>query len=74
MKKFLLFITILLLILIGNGCSTSKNAFEKKKYHSISKKDYKSKKGLMLLENTQLGRNKYYYSKSNQKRKKLRIK
>ena len=55
-------------LLIGNSCSSSRNAFEKKKYQTVKKKDYGEKRGLMLLENTQLGRNKQFYSKSNQKK------
>ena len=37
---------------------------------SASKKNYSELKGLMLLENTQLGRNKAFYSKHNIKTKK----
>lgn len=37
---------------------------------SASKKNYNELKGLMLLDNTRLGRNKAYYSKHNIKAKK----
>lgn len=37
---------------------------------SASKKNYSELKGLMLLENVQLGRNKAFYSKHNVKNKK----
>ena len=74
MKRFLVFIMILLLSMLIGGCSTSKKAFDKKRTHSISGKDYKANRGLMLLENTQLGRNKYFYSKNNQKKIRARKK
>lgn len=56
MKKILIFIGIFLFILIGSSCSSSK-------------KSYSEKRGLMLLDNTQLDRNKAYYSKHNKKTK-----
>ena len=74
MKKFLIFFLMFLFILVGSSCSSSKKAFDKKRTHSISGKDYKANRGLMLLENTQLGRNKYFYSKNNQKKIRTRKK
>lgn len=43
-------LALLVLIIALAGCATRK-------------KDYQSRRGLMLLETTQLGRNKGYYSK-----------
>ena len=74
MKRFLVFFVVFLLLLLGDSCSSSKNTFYKKKYQTVKKKDYGEKRGLMLLENTQIGRNKYFYSKSNQKKIKSRKK
>ena len=50
MKRFWVFFVIVIFLLIGNGCASEKKA-------------YNEKRGLMLLENTQLGRNKEYNSK-----------
>lgn len=41
---------------------------------SSSRKSYSELKGLMLLENVQLGRNKAYYSKHNNKTKRVAYK
>lgn len=51
MRRLLIPVLILLLVVTFlSGCAAKKNA-------------YREKRGLMLLENTQLGRNKGYYSK-----------
>jgi uncharacterized protein YcfL len=53
-----LFISMLILLLFAaadSGCASRK-------------KNYNEKKGLMLLESTQLGRNKGYYSKHKKKK------
>jgi len=55
MKRFLMFIVVITFLLVGNGCASEKKA-------------YNEKKGLMLLENTYIGRNKYYNSKQNKER------
>ena len=49
-KLFISVIVVLLLDVAFAGCAAKK-------------KSYSEKRGLMLLENTQLGRNKGYYSK-----------
>ena len=49
-KLFISVIVLLLLDAAFAGCASKK-------------KNYSEKRGLMLLENTQLGRNKGYYSK-----------
>ena len=46
------------------GCASSSKSFYKKKHPTENTKSYTEKKGLMLLENSQLGRNKYMQSKS----------
>jgi len=53
--KFVLALMVFSLML--SGCSTSK-------------KTYQEMRSLMLLENTQIGRNKVFYSKQNVKRMK----
>ena len=53
-----LIISVLVLLVLGvasDGCASSK-------------KNYREKRGLMLLETTQLGRNKGYYSKHKAKK------
>ena len=53
-----LFMTLLILLLLASafaGCASKK-------------KSYNEKRGLMLLESTQLGRNKGYYSKHKAKK------
>jgi hypothetical protein len=67
MKRFWLLLVVVVFLLVGNGCATSKNPYYKKKHQTVKGRDYREKRGLMLLENTQLGRNKYFYSKQNQK-------
>ena len=62
-----MFLVILIFVLIGNGCVSTKNPYYKKKNQTLKGNDYKSNRGLMLLDNKQLGRNKYFYSKKNQK-------
>ena len=72
MKKYL--IILFLFLMMGSCSTTSKNPFYQKKYHTETKKSYKTKRGLMLLENSQLGRNKALYSKQNQKTKRTTYK
>jgi hypothetical protein len=50
-RRIISILTLMLLSTFFTGCATSK------------KKVYIEKKGLMLLETTQLGRNKGYYTK-----------
>ena len=54
MRKMFTSVLILLLLAVA-GCATGK-------------KNYSEKRGLMLLETTQLGRNKGYYSKHKAKK------
>jgi len=61
-------ILILLCFVLSSCASTKKNDFFKRKYQTETKKSYASKKGLMLLKNTQLGRNKYIHSNSYRKK------
>lgn len=68
MKRFWVFFVIVIFLLVGNGCASTKNPYYKKKSSTLSKRGYGANRGLMLLENTQLGRNKHFYSKSNQKK------
>ena len=58
MKKYIL---ILFMCLFISSCG-------------ISRRSYNESRGLMLLENTQLGRNKAYYSKANKKTRKAAVK
>jgi hypothetical protein len=56
MRKLFISVLILLLLAVASaGCASSK-------------KSYREKRGLMLLETTQLGRNKGYYSKHKAKK------
>ena len=56
MRKLFIAVLILLLFAVASaGCASAK-------------KNYNEKRGLMLLENTQLGRNKGYYSKHKSKK------
>jgi hypothetical protein len=55
--KLLIVLLLVLSALILCGCATSRQY-----------KDYRELKGLMLLENEQHARNKYFYSKNNQKK------
>jgi uncharacterized protein YceK len=55
-KRTAYIILLIILALILSGCATKKKA-----------RDYNEKRGLMLLENTQLGRNKHYNSTKYQK-------
>jgi hypothetical protein len=59
-KKYILFILLILLV----GCAPSSKSFYKKKHPTENTKSYSEKRGLMLLENTQMGRNKYMQSKN----------
>jgi len=54
------------MILIA-GCSSSSKSFYKRKHPTENTRSYSEKRGLMILENTQLGRNKTLYSKHNVK-------
>ena len=54
-KLFISVLTLLLLAVASAGCASGK-------------KNYREKRGLMLLETTQLGRNKGYYSKHKAKK------
>jgi hypothetical protein len=51
-------LTIFLLL----SCSTPEKSFYKKKHPRETHRGYKEKRGLMLLDNTKLGRNKYINS------------
>jgi hypothetical protein len=55
-KKIIVIIFLLILSIIFGGCATKRKA-----------KNYSELRGLMLLENTQLGRNKHYNSAKYQK-------
>lgn len=68
MKRLLCTFVIFVLIIIGNGCVSTKNTYYKKKTQTVKGKHYSEMRGLMLLDNKQLGRNKYFYSKNNQKK------
>jgi hypothetical protein len=57
MKRLIKFVLALMVFSCISGCSASK-------------KTYQEMRGLMLLENTQIGRNKVYYSKQNIKKMK----
>jgi ABC-type phosphate/phosphonate transport system substrate-binding protein len=57
MKKILLTLLLLILLILLCGCATSRQY-----------KNYSELRGLMLLENEQHARNKYFYSKNNQKK------
>ena len=62
-----LIISILLCLVLFSCASSKKNDFYKRKYQSENNKSYTEKRGLMLLNNTQIGRNKYMQSKNYQK-------
>ena len=51
MKRAIIIILLILAALIISGCATKRKA-----------REYSSLRGLMLLDNTQLGRNKHYNS------------
>jgi hypothetical protein len=55
-KKSILILIVLIFTIIFSGCATKKKA-----------RDYGEKRGLMLLENTELGRNKHFNSAKYQK-------
>jgi hypothetical protein len=46
------------------GCAPTSKSFYKKKHPTENRKSYTEKRGLMLLKNSQLGRNKYMQSKN----------
>lgn len=50
-----------------SGCASSTKSFYKKKHPTETKKSYRAKKGLMILDNTKLERNKYMQSKNYKK-------
>jgi hypothetical protein len=56
MKRIILIILLIIFSIIFGGCATKKKA-----------RDYSEKRGLMLLENTELGRNKHFNSPKYQK-------
>jgi len=58
MKRIIIFLLIILALILS-GCATKKKA-----------RDYNEKRGLMLLENTELKRNSYFNSREYQKKKK----
>ena len=59
-------LVILLVCLLS--CSTTRTFWHKKYPHETSQ-SLRAKKGLMLLQNTYIGRNRYFYSKNNTKRR-----
>jgi hypothetical protein len=56
-KKLLITLLLMLLMCILCSCATSRQH-----------RDYGERRGLMLLENEEQPRNKYFYSKQNQKK------
>jgi len=56
MKRTIYIILLIIFAIILSGCATKRKA-----------KEYSSLRGLMLLENTQLGRNKHFNSPKYQK-------
>ena len=56
MKRTVIIILLIIFAIIFTGCATKRKA-----------REYSSLRGLMLLENTQLGRNKHYNSAKYQK-------
>ena len=56
MKRTILILILIIFTLLTCGCATKKKA-----------REYNEKRGLMLLENTELGRNKHYNSAKYQK-------
>lgn len=54
-RAIVIFLVLVILTGMGTGCESSKRA-------------YSEKRGLMLLENTQLGKNRGYYSKHHKKK------
>ena len=55
-----------MLLLIG--CVSPSKAFYKKRHPKENTRSLNEKRGLMLLENSQIGRNKYMVSKSYSKK------
>jgi hypothetical protein len=62
MKKWII---ILFMFFLSINCSTPKSTFFNKKHPTENRNSYTEKRNLMLLQNTQLGRNKALYSKHN---------
>jgi len=60
-----LYVILLIIFLLTVDCASSKNDFFSRKYPTENKKTYKSKQGLMILGNTQLIKNKEFFSKHN---------
>lgn len=52
---------IIILFLLFSSCATQ-NKYEKR-HKTVHHKEYSSLRGLMLLENTQLGKNKHFNDK-----------
>lgn len=71
-KKIAKLLSILLIFFMV-ACSPSKE-FWHRKYPHETNSSLREKKGLMLLQNTYLGRNKYFYSAHNQKVRRHKIK
>lgn len=67
MKRFLWILVVSVILIMGNGCASTKNPYYKKKTQTVRGRDYTENRGLMLLDNKQLGKNKYFYSKNNQR-------
>jgi len=61
-----LLVLIIILFWLFTSCSSSKD-FWSRKYPRETHKSYKEKQHLMILQNTYLGRNKYFYSSHNTK-------
>lgn len=59
MRKYLFLIIIFLVSIIGTSCATQRKS-----------SDYNKRRGLMLLDNTEMKVNKKYHSKHNKKTKK----
>ena len=61
--KYIFFILFLL-----TACASPQKSFYKKHHPHETRKSYNEKRGLMLLDNTMLGRNKHFNDKSYQNR------
>ena len=65
MKKLLILLCLLLLL---GSCVPTRN-FYKRKYPRENARSYREKRGLMILQNIYLGRNREFNSKANIKRR-----
>lgn len=62
-------VCIIILLLLTFSCAPIKKTdYYKRKHKTENTNSYTEKRGLMLLENSQLGRNKYMQSKGYQKK------